>query len=263
MQERYIFRELLSEIKELADQKHNRLTTEEIRAFFHNAHLTEEQLTMVFEYLEGEKIQVVGYKNSAKAEKNPETEEEEFEPYVESDYLEVYQNEISQITPVTPEEELRLFQMAAAGDGQAKAKLTEQYLKTVFDLSRTYAYGPVARGDLIQEGNVALMLALEELEISDQLEEYQKGLYEKISKAMEEALTENQDIRELNEKMAERVNHLHEAVKNLEKDLEHKVSLEELSAYLDMPVEEIKDILNMAGDEIKVEGYENPYGNKE
>lgn len=251
MQERYIFRELLSEIKELADQKGNRLTTEEIREFFQNAHLSEEQLQMVFAYLEGEKIQVVGYQNPNK-DAEEKKDQEESEPYVESDYLEFYQEELEGIEKISEEEELKLFQLASAGDPSAKSKLTEQYLRTVYDLSRTFAFGPVARGDLIQEGNVGLMLALEDLEFSDKLEDYQSFLYGKISEAMEEALNEVQDLRELNEKVAERVNHLNEAVHNLEEELEHKVSLEELSAYLDMPMEEIKDILRMAGDELDI-----------
>ena len=61
MQERYIFREMLSEIKGLADQKGNRLSLDEIREFFKNAHLTEEQLQMVCAYLNEEKIQIEGY----------------------------------------------------------------------------------------------------------------------------------------------------------------------------------------------------------
>ena len=43
-------------------------------------------------------------------------------------------------------------------------------------------------------------------------------------------------------------------MKNLERDLEHRVSVSELSAYLEMPMEEIRDILRMAGDEIKIRG---------
>ena len=65
---------------------------------------------------------------------------------------------------------------------------------------------------------------------------------------------EQQDFRDLDEKIAERVNHLNESVKNLEQELEHKVSIGELSAYLEMPVEEIRDILRMAGDKIEIEG---------
>ena len=54
--------------------------------------------------------------------------------------------------------------------------------------------------------------------------------------------------------MVSQVNHLDEAIKNLERDLERKVSAEELSAYLDMPLEQIRDILNISGDQIEVDG---------
>ena len=256
MQERFVFRELLSEIKVLADQKGNQLTTDEVRHFFENAHLTDEQMEMVFAYLTGEKIRVIGYQNQ-KQEEDTISEDAVTEPYQENDFLDVYCSEIDEIQRVSSEEELKLFQLSAAGDQRAKNKLTEQYLKTVYDLSHTYLFGSVSRGDLIQEGNIALMLALEELEISDNLEEYQKFIYEKISEAMEGAVNEYQDIRDMGEKIAERVNHLNEAIQNLEKDLEHKVSVEELSAYLEMPLDEIKDILKMAGDGIEVEKKED------
>ena len=69
---------------------------------------------------------------------------------------------------------------------------------------------------------------------------------------MEAALIEGQELKDMGDKVAQKVNHLCEAVHNLEEDLEQKVSVDELSAYLDMPMEEIKDILRMAGDEIDV-----------
>ena len=60
----------------------------------------------------------------------------------------------------------------------------------------------------------------------------------------------------MGEGIVSRVNHLNEAVQNLEQDLEHKVSAEELSAYLEMPLEEIRDILRISGDQIELEGTE-------
>ena len=220
MQERFIFRELLSEMKEIADRKGNCLTMEEIRDFFQNAHLTEEQLKMVCEYLVGEKIRIEGFQSEKKPDQTKEGREEEISSREEGGYLEIYQTEIEEIPGISEERELELFQLSSAGDQNAKKLLTEQYLKTVFDLSRTFAYGPMGRGDLIQEGNLALMLALEELEFLDDLTEYRNFLYGKISKAMQDALNDQQDIREMDEKIAERVNYLGEAIHNLEQDLE-------------------------------------------
>ena len=49
------------------------------------------------------------------------------------------------------------------------------------------------------------------------------------------------------------MNHLNEAIHNLEEELEHKVSVDELSAYLEMPAAEIEDVLRMSGDQIEIE----------
>lgn len=252
MQDRYVFRELLSEMKALADQKGNRLTTEEIRAYFHNTHLTEEQFKLVFDYLTGEKIEVIGYKKPIKNVEPVQTGEAEETGGEQTDYLKVYSDEIARIHKLNEEEELQLFEKAVQGDAMAKGKLTENYLSLVYDISMTYAYGPIAQEDLIQEGNVGLILALEEMESQKDLKDYREYLYKKISGSMEEVLNEQQDIKELNEKIAERVNHLDEAIRNLERDLEHKVSAEELSAYLDMPISEIEDIMRMAGDKLNL-----------
>ena len=61
MQEKIIFREMLSEIKELADEKQGRLTVEEIKDFFKNAHLDDNQMELIYQYLLGQKIRVDGY----------------------------------------------------------------------------------------------------------------------------------------------------------------------------------------------------------
>ncbi len=255
MQDRYVFRELLSEMKALADQKGNRLTTEEIRAYFHNTHLTEEQFQLVFEYLAGEKIEIVGYKKPKKESLVPKQEEQTDvgeETEEETDYLKLYADELARIHKLKDEEEMELFDRVLKGDSLAKSRLTENYLSLVYDISRTFAYGSLSQEDLIQEGNIGLILALEELEKREKLEDYREFLYTSIAKSMEDAVNEQQDVKEMDERIAERVNHLDEAVKNLERDLEHKVSVEELSAYLDMPAEEIEDIMRMAGDKLDI-----------
>ena len=67
MSDRIIFRAMLSEIKELAEENGNRLTREQIRDFFRESNLTQEQLEMVTAYLAGEKIQIEGYEKKQEA----------------------------------------------------------------------------------------------------------------------------------------------------------------------------------------------------
>lgn len=252
---------MLSEIKELADTRGSVLTLGEVNEFFQNAHLEEEQLLLICEYLLSQKIQVEGYESRAEKARiiQPEeipdkTLEKETERDLEGeDFVQMYLEDLEAVQIVSEEEELELFCQAAGGDELARARLVEQKLGMVYELSVTYCGLELPQCDLIQEGNVALLMAVNQLPKKGALEEYRGYLFGEIQEAMEAALEEYRDLRDMDEEIAERANHLREAVKNLEEDLEHKVTMEELSAYLEMPAEEIKDILRMAGEEIEIE----------
>ncbi len=255
MQNKIVFREMLSEIKKLADRKENRLTTEEIRAFFANARLDEEQMKLIYEYLLSEKIQVVGYESEEERRTvlvPPGEETQQEESFLADHFLDLYLEELEGLEQATEEEERALFLEAARGSEEARGRLVQLHLKTVYELSMTYLGQELAQSDLIQEGNVALLLAMDQLPEDGSLEDYRMHLFMRIQEAMEEAIGLSKDQRQLDEHLAGRANHLREAVENLEEDLEHKVSIEELSAYLEMPLEEIKDILRMTGETIEM-----------
>lgn len=264
MEQKFIFREMLSEVKALADRKGNRLTVQEIDEFFANTHLEKEQLELVYEYLKSQMIQVVGYeKENKKASailKGAEIQEEETGSEEEDKDrwggMELYLEELEQIEILDAKEEFALFQKTIAGDASAKKHLIELYLPMVCELAVDFDGEEELVEDLIQEGNMGLMLAVEKLEDSDSLAAFRAQLMNRVNQYMQEVLKEQKEFCEMGRGIARRVNHLSEAIRNLEEDLEHKVSVEELSAYLEMPVEEIRDILKMAGDELEVEDYE-------
>lgn len=277
MEQKIIFREMLSEVLKLADARGNHLTTAEIDEFFANTHLTRAQMELVYEYLMEQKVQVEGYESrkqetlaSAVEKKMAGTPEAEARQEELSDAgtardqeneevgaLELYLKELETIDHPEPAQELELFTLAAGGDGAAKSRLVELYLPLVCQLAGDYQGQDVLAEDLIQEGNVGLLLAVDRIERQENLAAYQAKLMNAVNQYMQDVIQEQKDLKDLGEGVVRKVNHLNEAIHNLEEDLEHRVSVEELSAYLDMPVEEIRDILRMAGDEIKVEGYEN------
>ena len=253
MQSKIVFREMLSELKALADVQGNYLTKEDIKKFFPGDALNEEQFGLVCEYLVSQKIKVDGYEPAKKtpetaqktvkehAERasasNPETEKQEENSETQDgegpDFLGMYLEELAEIEKLSETEEERLFFEAVNGDSMA-------------DVASEL---PIE--DLVQEGNIGLLLALENLEAKPNLEEYRKQVFDGIRKAMEEAVEMSQDKKDLDDEIVGRVNHLNESILSLEEDLGHKVSMSELSAYLEMPLEEIKDVLRMAGDEMK------------
>ena len=86
MQNKIVFREMLGELRELADKQDNYLTKEEVRQFFSEGALSEEQLDLVCEYLVSQKIKVEGYQKKEKTEQSAdknrteETEQKKEEP---------------------------------------------------------------------------------------------------------------------------------------------------------------------------------------
>lgn len=259
MKEKFIFREMLKEIRELADQKGNVLTEEEVRNFFEDACPQEEQMQLIFDYLTGQNIQILGYEGKEQEDLAEQEDGFMITPEEESEYLSFYEEELQNIQGASDEERDQLICDAIQGDALAKSRLIELYLPTVAKIAKKYEKKELPLADLIQEGNVGLMIAVDALEESMKIQEVQIFLEEQIKKAIEEAMEQQRDRRHAGEKIAGRVNYLNEVIHNLEEDLEHKVSLEELSAYLEMPTEEIEDILRMAGDEIEMENHHHSH----
>lgn len=259
MQEKIIFREMLSELKAYADTKNNVLSKEEIKEFFKNAHLTDEQYEFIYEYLGSQKIAVEGYQKAVPeaeeaTDKGDQAETPLQDSQEEDTFLNMYLEDLaaSEIKELTEEEELALFNQAAGGDAMAKSRLIEQNLKRVYDLVMEYNNTQLPKSDLIQEGNVGLILVMDALEQQKTLSDYQEYMKKEILQVLDDAEQEQKDFKHDDQQIVEQVNYLNEAIKNLEVDLERKVSLEELSAYIEMPAEEIEGILKMAGDEIEL-----------
>ena len=195
MQSKIVFREMLSELKALADVQGNYLTKEDIKKFFPGDALNEEQFGLVCEYLVSQKIKVDGYEPAQKtpetaqktvrehAERasasNPETEKQEENSETQDgegpDFLGMYLEELAEIEKLSETEEERLFFEAVNGDSMAKSTLAGQYLETVYELAMTYVASELPIEDLVQEGNIGLLLALENLEaildVMDQIQD--------------------------------------------------------------------------------------------
>lgn len=266
MQEKIIFREMLSELKAYADTKNNMLSQEEIKEFFKNAHLTDAQYGFIYEYLGSQKITVEGYQSGVtEAEEDTVNDDQAETPIQDSGeedtFLNMYLEDLaaSEIPELSEEEELALFNQAAGGDAMAKSRLIEQNLKRVYDLVMEYNNTQLPKSDLIQEGNVGLILVMDALKQQKTLSEYQEYMKKEIQQVLDDAEQEQKDFKHDDQQIVEQVNYLNEAIKNLEEDLERKVSLEELSAYIEMPAEEIEGILKMAGDEIELKDQGHPH----
>ncbi len=243
MDNKIIFREMLSEIKTAADAAGDVISKEEIREILGNLPLEEEHFNLIYSYLAEQNIRVVESREEAK--EMPEQEGEKS--------LSLYIEELMNLKGGVSEDEQRTMREAMQGDEAARLRLIESYLPMICEMAGGYEGTEVSSEDLIQEGNLGLLTAMESISRLESPAACRAHIINSINAAMEAAIGSSQETRKMNEGIVSRVNHLNEAVQNLERDLEHKVSAEELSAYLEMPLEEIRDILRMSGDQIEIE----------
>ena len=274
MEQKIIFRQLLDEIRETAEEKGNVLSVSEVDDFFAHAGLTPEQMELIYAYLEEQRIKVTGRTPSgagagtgtgvpagdepaaqgtqgeeAAAQTGAGSGEEEADGIPES--LSIYLDELDALEDSAEDDakgELALFERAAAGDTEAAKALSQRYLSSVVEMAAQYPDSEARPEDLIGEGNLALVSALSKLEPQADLAAYRRVLLSEIGSALEACAGGEKDADDKGRGLVTKVERLAGAARSLEKELGHPVSAEELSAYLDMPVEEIRDILRIAGD---------------
>lgn len=221
-----LFQKKLSDILTLAKINGKKITTEGVAHFFKEDDLSETQLEKVFDYLRVQGIKVMG------------KEQEEIAP---KDPAEVFAREAA---PLNPEEEAYMKEYQKSLKAPGTGNVLENRMWDVISLAKELHHGEIFIGDLIQEGNISLMMALEEMgeEISEE------ALLEAVRQGIRRAVEVQTQTKYQDDFLVERVRHLEESIRELAEGVDEKSSIEELSAYLDMEEEEIRAVLRLTGD---------------
>ena len=245
MNDKAKFLEKLGGLLALAKGQGSQITIDEVKAYFSGDALTEEQMELVFDYLLSQKVSVKGYvKMTLEAEGELELSEEE------KAYLKEYEQDLKAIKPAAKDELQSLYGQVAAGDDAAKTRLTEVYLTKVVEIAKKMYSPEVFLGDLIQEGNLGLVLGVE---LITDAESAQEVIETQIKQSIQLLLEEQTEVSSRDKKMIEKVTQLDENIKTLTEELGRKVSIDELAVYMGMEIEEIEDILKLMGEEAEPE----------
>lgn len=243
MDEQTRFRAALAGLQVLAEKQGGSLSLEDVQDCLSDMELDGEQLQMVHAYLAGKGIRVEG----------AVLPEREIPPYTEEEqeFLKQYQKELKYLRK-QPEDLLPdLYERAADGDAEAKKLLTEHYMENVLRLAEEYAHGSLLLQDLVQEGSLGLMTGVDTLGLLDGTLSVEEYLEAEIRRALQEALRNQEEARDTGAQITEKLNRLADSVTELTEDLGREVTPDELSLYLDMPLEEIEDLLRIAGETIE------------
>ena len=244
MNEKKAFLERLSGLLKLAQGQGNEISIDEVKAYFSEDALTEEQVELVFEYLMAQKVSVKGYvKLGAEEEKTEFTEEEKA-------YLKEYEDELKAIPEAKEGEREHLITKVLQGDEKAKVRLIELNMGQVVEMAKQMHQPEVFLGDLIQEGNLGVVLGVEMLTDLQTADEVIQG---QIRQSMQLLLEEQTELSNRDKKMVEKVQALDESIQTLTEELGRKVTIDELAVYMGLEVEEIEDILKLAGEDAEEE----------
>lgn len=239
MKEKALFLEKLNELLVLAKEQGSQITIEEVQHYFAEDALTQEQMELVFEYLLAQKIAVKGYLKVKTVSEKQFTEEEQ-------QYLQEYTTDLQAFKVVTDEEMQPLYERAAAGDASAKKKLIEALMPEVVEIAEEMYQPRIFLGEMIQEGNLGLVLGVDAL---TQAEGAHEQIVMQIRQNIQLLIEEQAELQSRDRKMIEKVEMLDESIKTLTEELGRKVTIDELAVYMGVDMEEIEDILKLTGDE--------------
>lgn len=247
------FQQKLQDIQRLAVNNGRKISREVVEEFFAGDGLNETQLKKVYDYLTIQGIhtdnekQETAVQSERKVPVEEKTEKKQAElTFEEKEYLEDYLETLEAILPEQEGERESLFEAAKAGEAAAKSRLTELYMKEVLEVAKELHDGEVFLGDMVSEGNIGLISALESLEEAEDVAAFLSG---EIRNAILLLLEEQTDQKQSDDILVEKVRNLEHKIKEIMDDDEDKYSAEELSAFLDMDLEEIQGILRLTGEE--------------
>ena len=251
------------------------LTNEEILEVLDEEELDVENMEKLMETIENLGIEVTGYTDDnfsdieaglANVDNMGEYDGDEDgesvlgqEGLIIDDPVKMYLKEIGKVDLLSTEQELELAEKMANGDERAKQKLVESNLRLVVSIAKRY----VGRGmfflDLIQEGNLGLMKAVEKF---DYTKGYKFSTYATwwIRQAITRAIADQARTIRIPVHMVETINKVLRVSRQLLQELGHEASTEEIAAKMNMSVEKVRDIMKLAQEPVSLE---TPIGEEE
>jgi len=175
------------------------------------------------------------------------------------DPVRMYLKEIGKVPLLTPEEEIALATRMAEGDDSAKHRMTEANLRLVVSIAKRYVGRGMLFLDLIQEGNLGLIKAVEKF---DYTKGYKFSTYATwwIRQAITRAIADQARTIRIPVHMVETINKTIRVSRQLLQELGHDPSADEIAEVMDMPVEKVRDILKIAQEPVSLE---TPIGEEE
>ncbi len=260
------FTDKLKELLAYARKKKNVLEYQEINDFFIDFEMDSNIIEKIYEYLEANNVDVLRLANDEE-DIVLEPEDEDIEEIDYSlpegisieDPVRMYLKEIGKVPLLSIDEEIELAKRMSAGDQEAKKRLAEANLRLVVSIAKRYVGRGMQFLDLIQEGNLGLIKAVEKFD-------YEKGFKFStyatwwIRQAITRAIADQARTIRIPVHMVETINKLIRVQRQLVQELGREPFPEEVAKEMNMPVERVREIQKISQEPVSLE---TPIGEEE
>ena len=260
------FTERLKELLVFAEKKKNVLEFQEVNDFFADMELDPQRIEKIYDYLDKHNVDVLRISDEEEEDIILD-DEEEIETIDLSipeginieDPVRMYLKEIGKVQLLNADEEIELARKMELGDEYAKKRLAEANLRLVVSIAKRYVGRGMLFLDLIQEGNLGLIKAVEKF---DYRKGYKFSTYATwwIRQAITRAIADQARTIRIPVHMVETINKLTRVQRQLLQELGREPSPEEISEVMNMPVDRVREIQKISQEPVSLE---TPIGEEE
>lgn len=263
MDKKLLFNEALTSLVDFAAANGNHVTMDDVKLYFKDLIDDDSRYQFIYDYLALNKIEIEGFEppinnplsdNSAKADTTEEIEENNISNNLESEeelaFIDMYMEDMKALPVLTAIEEDDLVAGLLDGDMDNVSKLVNGNLTLVTEIAKEYRGQGVNFGDLIQEGNIGLMLAISDYQKN--FGDFHTFIENRIHDSLKKTVDEQINSERIGQHLANKLNQLDTVTKNLSEKLGRVPDVSELAQAMNISKDEAATLLKTSLDTLSV-----------
>lgn len=260
MDKKTMFNEALAKLVSYATAHDNLITMEDVKSFFNGLIDDDSQYKLIYDYLSINKIEIKGFTPSddnifddshgMNAISENIAKDENGQSQEETDFIKMYMDDMDALQTVSDVEQAALVNKLIAGDASASTPLVESKLKKVADIAKKYCGKGVTFGDLIQEGNLELMVAVSEY--TKEYGDFNNYIDKRIEQGIRNVINSQINSDRIGQHLADKLNQLDNTTSKLSKELGRVPEISELADAMGITEDEASLLLKTSLDTLSV-----------